>query len=160
MAKFDQLIPMDSIALRALNLHVAEYRSHGSLTRADVDPAEHAHQLSLLAIAQANMGEREKALAAAQEAVTLRRALAALRPDAFDPALAMSLNDLANFLSELGEREKALAAAQEAVTLHRALVVRHLDAFTPDLATSLNNLANRLNDLGEHEKALAAAQEA
>ena len=63
-----------------------------------------------------DLGRREEALAAALEAVTLRRALAQSRPDAFTPDLAASLNNLANKLSDLGRREEALAAAQEAVT--------------------------------------------
>ena len=45
----------------------------------------------------------------------LYRELAAARPDAFRPDLAMSLSNLASFLSELGRHEAALAAAEEAV---------------------------------------------
>ena len=63
------------------------------------------------------LGRREEALAAAQEAVDIRRALAAARPEAFTPDLAGSLNNLAGALSELGQREEALAAAQEAAEL-------------------------------------------
>jgi len=64
-------------------------------------------------------GRREEALAAAQEAADLYRALARARPEAFTPNLAMSLNNLANRLSELGRREEALTAAQEAVDIRR-----------------------------------------
>ena len=63
------------------------------------------------------LGRREEALAAAEEAADLYRALAAARPEAFTPYLATSLNTLANRLSELGRREEALAAAQEAAAL-------------------------------------------
>jgi tetratricopeptide (TPR) repeat protein len=77
---------------------------------------------SVYAIALNNLGEflsdlgrREDALAAAQEATDIRRRLAAARPDAFLPDLASSLNNLGLHLSELGRREDALAAAQEAV---------------------------------------------
>ena len=45
------------------------------------------HQLS-------ELGRREDALAAAQEAVEIHRRLAAERPDAFLPDLATSLNNL------------------------------------------------------------------
>jgi tetratricopeptide (TPR) repeat protein len=62
-----------------------------------------------------DLGRREEALAAAQEAVDIYRDLARARPEAFTPDLAMSLNNLANCLSALGRREEALAAAQEAV---------------------------------------------
>ena len=113
-----------------------------------------------LAVVRHELGDREVALAAAREAAELYRALAAQRPDAFRPDLAMSLNNLANMLSDLGEHEAALAAAREAVELYRALAAQRSDAFRPDLATSLNNLALSLSDLGEREAALAAAREA
>ncbi|TCO76520.1 tetratricopeptide repeat protein, partial [Plasticicumulans lactativorans] len=100
------------------------------------------------------------ALEAAREAVSLYRALAASRPDAFTPDLAGSLNNLASFLSDLGQREAALEAAREAVSLYRALAASRPDAFTPDLAASLNNLALRLSALGQREAALEAAREA
>jgi len=106
------------------------------------------------------LGRREQALTAAQEAAELYRALARARPEAFTPNLAMSLNNLANRLSELGRREQALTAAQEAVDLRRALARTRPEAFTPDLAGSLNNLAATLSELGRREEALTAAQEA
>jgi tetratricopeptide (TPR) repeat protein len=92
--------------------------------------------------------------------VRLRRTLAASRPDAFTPDLAMSLNNLASFLSDLGRREEALAAAEEAVRLRRTLAASRPDAFTPDLARSLNNLGGFLSDLGRRQEALAAAEDA
>ena len=52
------------------------------------------------------LGQREKALQAAQEAVELYSLLAQQHPDAFNPDLAMSLNNLTGMLSELGQREK------------------------------------------------------
>ena len=76
-------------------------------------------------------------LAAAEEAVALRRELACARPDAFTPDLATSLNNLANRLSDVGRREDALAAAEEAVALRRELARARPDAFTPNLAGSL-----------------------
>ncbi len=116
--------------------------------------------LNNLANRLGDLGRREEALAAAQEAVKLYRTLAAARPDAFTPYLAMSLNNLANQLSALGWREEALAAAQEGADFYRALAAARPDAFTPNLAGSLNNLAGVLSDLGRREEALAAAQEA
>ncbi|SNR87970.1 tetratricopeptide repeat protein, partial [Puniceibacterium sediminis] len=107
-----------------------------------------------------DLGRREDALGAAEEAVALYRDLAAARPEAFTPNLAASLNTLANHLSALGRREEALAAAEEAVALYRDLVAARPEAFTPDLAGSLNNLANHLSDLGRREDALGAAEEA
>ncbi len=119
-----------------------------------------AGSLNNLATRLSDLGQREQALKVAQEAVDIRRELAATRPDAFRPDLAGSLNNLANQLSDLGQREQALEAAQEAVELYRELAATRPDAFRPDLAMSLNNLAGRLSDLGQREQALKAAQEA
>jgi tetratricopeptide (TPR) repeat protein len=94
------------------------------------------------------------ALASAEEAVQLYRALAAARPDAFTPDLAMSLNNLAKILSDLGQREKALAAAEEAVRLYRVLAAARPDAFTPGLAMSLSVLGDTLEALGRISEAL------
>jgi hypothetical protein len=101
---------------------------------------------------------QKQPLAAAREAVTIRRDLARARPEAFTPDLAGSLNNLANRLSELGQREEALAAAKEAAGFYRDLARARPEAFTPDLAMSLNNLAARLSELGQREEALAAGR--
>ena len=61
------------------------------------------------------LGRRVEALAAIQEAVTIFRELAAVRPDAFRPDLARALSNLSLMLAELGRRVEALAAIQEAV---------------------------------------------
>jgi tetratricopeptide (TPR) repeat protein len=66
-------------------------------------------------------GQREEALAAANEAAGLYRDLARARPEAFTPNLAASLNNLANMLSELGQREEALATANEVIIIQRDL---------------------------------------
>ena len=107
-----------------------------------------------------DLGRREEALAATQEAVSLYRRLAEQAPDAFSPDLAMSLNNLGNRLSDLGRREEALAATQEAVSLYRRLAELAPDAFIPVLAGSLNNLGSDLSALGRREEALVAAREA
>jgi tetratricopeptide (TPR) repeat protein len=65
----------------------------------------------------AQLGRREDALAAIEQAVAIRRGLAAARPDAFRPDLALSLNNQSNRLAQLGRREDALAAIEEAVAL-------------------------------------------
>ena len=107
-----------------------------------------------------DLGRREEALAAIQEATGIYRELAAARPDAFRPGLATALNNLSLRLGGLGRPEEALAAIQEAVTIRRELAAARPDAFRPDLALSLNNLSNRLGDLGRREDALAASEEA
>ncbi|KAF7967177.1 hypothetical protein HWV62_35630 [Athelia sp. TMB] len=119
-----------------------------------------ADSLSNLSVRLADLGRHEEALAANQEVMGLRRALAAERPAAFNAALAQSLNNLSVDLSDHGRHEEALAAIQESVGLRRALAAERPEAFNAALAESLNNLSNRLSAHGQHEEALAAIQEA
>jgi tetratricopeptide (TPR) repeat protein len=123
------------------------------------DVSQHSRWLVDLSAWQSLLGRQEDALAAAEEAVAIRRSLAAARPDAFLPDLAQSLNNQANFLSELGRREEALAAAEEAVAIRRSLAAARPDAFLPDLALSLSNQANRQADL-RREEAVTPSEEA
>ena len=119
-----------------------------------------AGSLNNLAAMLSILGLRKEAREIAQEAVDIRRELAARNPDAFRPVLAGSLNNLANSLSELGLRKEAREIAQEATDLYRELAARNPDAFRPVLAISLNNLANRLSELGLRKEARKVVQEA
>jgi tetratricopeptide (TPR) repeat protein len=62
---------------------------------------------------------REEALAAIEQAVTIRRQLAQARPDAFLPDLATSLRVLAYVLNALGRESKAMNAQAEADAIGR-----------------------------------------
>ena len=154
-------LPEQTLALRELAAD-AEERLSGMLSQqvgAEPDALSYrAGALNNLAVRLSALGRREPVLAAAEEAVAIRRELAAQQPDAFRPDLASSLSNLANSLSDLGRREPALAV--EAAALHRELAARQPDAFRPHLARSLSNLAKRLSALGRRESALAAAEEA
>ena len=113
-----------------------------------------------LAFLRRETGDREGALAPAVEAVNICRRLAHANPAAYEPVLAMSLNNLAASLSETGDRAGALAPAMEAVNIYRRLAQANPAAFEPDLAMSLNNLATRLSETGNRAGALAPATEA
>jgi tetratricopeptide (TPR) repeat protein len=158
-------LPPQTLVLREAAAHLTERlaESFKDLAAAHDDPDVLATLAGLknnLANRLSDLGRREDALAAAEEAVRRYRALAAARPDAFTADLARCLNNLAAMLRDLGRREDALAAAAEAVRLYRALAAARPEAFTTDLAMSLNNLAAILSDLGRREDALAAADEA
>jgi tetratricopeptide (TPR) repeat protein len=124
------------------------------------DDNERARWLVGLSNRLADLGRREEALAASEEAAAIYRQLAEARPDAFLPDLATSLSNQSVRQSELGRREEALAAGEEAVTIRRQLAQADADAFLPDLAISLNNQSNRLSEMGRREEALAAVEEA
>ena len=157
-------MPEHSVRLAALaatltSQQVTQYRADASEAKPDATNLL-AGSLNNLSLRLADLGRREEALAAIQEAAEVYRELAAARPDAFRPDLATSLNNLSNRLGDLGRREEALAAIQEAAEVYRELAAARPDAFRPALATSLNNLSLRLADLGRREEALAAIQEA
>jgi tetratricopeptide (TPR) repeat protein len=107
-----------------------------------------------------DMGRREDALTAAEEAVEHYRALAEARPDAFIPDLAMSLNNLANRLSALGRREDALTAAEEAVEHYRALAEARPDAFGAEFARCLWVFGDLQGGAGKPDLAVGTLAEA
>ena len=96
-----------------------------------------ANSLNNLSIRLGELGRREDALAAIEEAAGLYRELAAARPDAFGPDLAMSLNNLSVRLAGLGRREDALAAIEEATGLYRELAAKWPDVYRQGLDQSL-----------------------
>ena len=152
-------MPSPSLPLRTLALKVTE-KWLAAAASGQTSPAAYAAMQGNHALALHNMGRHQEALAAAQEAVDIRRKLYADNPDAIRPALAGSLNNLANRLSDLGRHREALEAAQEAVTMYRELAADNPAAFRPALAMSLNNLAKMLHNMGRHQETLKAVREA
>jgi tetratricopeptide (TPR) repeat protein len=161
LAEIDSALPLQSMALMALALRVAERladlarKFFATVASASPSPdlredALHdlAGQVHRFGIRLSNLGRREEALAASQEAVEIDRRLAQIRPDAFLPDLAISLTGLGAHLSNLGRREDALAASQEALDIYRRLAQTCPGALLPDLASSLNNLGLSLSTSG------------
>ncbi|MER6452490.1 tetratricopeptide repeat protein [Streptomyces sp900105245] len=154
--------PSQNLAETAALLAQRLADDYRALTATDPDTflPDLAMSLNNLSVRLGELGRHEDALAAIEEAVTVRRKLATARPDTFLPDLAMSLNNLSNLLGKLGRHEDALTAIEEAVTVRRKLAATRPDALLPDLAGSLNNLSVWLGELGRHEDALAAIEEA
>jgi tetratricopeptide (TPR) repeat protein len=108
----------------------------------------------------ADLGRREEALAAGEQAVAIRRQLAKDHPDTYLPQLAATLNNQSLRLADLGRREEALAAGEQAVAIRRQLAKDHPDTYLPHLAASLDNLAATLWSLGRDAEASAIREEA
>jgi tetratricopeptide (TPR) repeat protein len=154
-------LPWPSFALADLTLTASQRAlDHHRISTGTSDPTTTAELLSILTVRLCDVGQREAALAAIEEAVEQYRALAEAAPDAFLPNLATSLNNLATSLADVGRRKAALATAAEAVAISRRLAEARRDAFLPDLALSLSNLSQRLHDVGRQKAALAATKEA
>lgn len=117
-------------------------------------------RLNNLCVRQSDLGCRDAALAASQEAVAIYRRLAAARPDAFLPDLARSLSNVALCLSGLGRHEEALATYRDALVILQGLTETRLDVLHLDLAKILDNVGGVLSNLSHRkEDALAAIQE-
>ena len=95
-----------------------------------------------------------------QEAVAIRRELAAASPDRYRPDLARSLANLGVWFSALGRPADALPVTEEAVAMYRELAAASPDRYRPDLARSLANLAEALMALDRTAAANAARDEA
>ena len=117
-----------------------------------------AMALNNLGIRYSEDGRRREAVAPTEEAVSIRRKLAAENP-AFLPDLAGSLNNLGNHYSEVGHRQEAVAPTEEAVTIRRKLAAENR-AILPDLAGSLNNLGNHYSEVGRPQEAVSPTEEA
>jgi len=102
--------------------------------------SELARLNSNLSVRLSELGRREEALSAIEEAVVHYRDLSSTRPEAFLPDLAGSLNNLSLRLSELGRREEALLAIEEAVEILIPFFGRHPAAFAMLAEKMLGNL--------------------
>jgi tetratricopeptide (TPR) repeat protein len=96
--------------------------------------------LNNFSLCLSDLGRREEALQAIQEAVELRRHLAADCPAAFNPNLAASPNNFSHCLSDLDRQEETLQAIQEAVEFYRRLAADHPAAFNTNLTVSQESL--------------------
>jgi tetratricopeptide (TPR) repeat protein len=147
--------PYPSFALAAPAALVFQHLADDS-----TDDSERAERLLDLSNRLGDLGRREEALAAIEQATGIYRQLAEARPDAFLPDLAMSLNNQSGRLGDLGRREEALAAIEQATGIYRQLAEARPDAYLPNLATSLRNLADTLSSLNRDAKASVIREEA
>jgi tetratricopeptide (TPR) repeat protein len=76
-----------------------------------------------------NLGRREEALAASQEAVDIHRRLAQTRPDAFLPDLARSLGAMSDVLAALDRHEEAARVATQAFEILAPFVERYSQTY-------------------------------
>ena len=118
----------------ALRLFLADYY-RARLAQAPSEE-ERALALGMQSVALSALGRREEALAAAQEAVDIRRQLAVQQPDAFLPDLARSLAVYGVILRGLGRHAEAAAAFAEGLRVIHPFVRASPAAFG-ELANAL-----------------------
>ncbi|MDJ0386153.1 tetratricopeptide repeat-containing serine protease family protein [Streptomyces sp. G-G2] len=136
-------------------------RKRRQLVRDGVEGAlpDLASDLNNLAIQCLDTEQPAEALEEIDEALDILRPLAGVRPDAFRPALAMSLSTRSSCLSGMGRWEEALEAVQQSIAIRRRLAEGRPNAFGPGLAMTLNSLAIDLGNLGRYEEAVEAGEE-
>ncbi|MEZ4883666.1 MAG: tetratricopeptide repeat protein [Chitinophagales bacterium] len=125
-----------------------------------LDKEKHTSLLGALATAYQKIHRLDAALEAYQEALDIYRRLAQANPQAFLPAVATTLNNLAVLHSDKNEFAAALEAYQEALNIRRRLAQANPQAFLPDVAGTLNNLGILHRAKNEFAAALEAYQEA
>ena len=163
---FLRQIPFTTTGFARFTIMLAEGRAAYTRERLEAAPDEestltaHAAAVGALSTRYANLGRRKDALEAAEEAVDIRRRLVEYDPDAFEPILAISLNNLANRYDDLGWYESAALVAEEAVDICRRLDQRKPSAFLPNLALCLTTLGVMYSNLHRYPEALEVAKEA
>jgi tetratricopeptide (TPR) repeat protein len=105
-------------------------------------------------------GRFEDASKAYQEALAIRRSVAAIEGRSFCPRVAAALCNYALLLEKQGQMKDAVAARREAVETYRQLVTNRESVFQPDLVRSINGLAGLLFELGNLDEARLLREEA
>ena len=95
-----------------------------------------------------------------EEILVTYRALATKNPQAYNPDLAGTLNNLGLLLSNNNEIKQAKDCYQEALKIYRNLAKKNPQAYNLYLASTLNNLANLLSNNNEIKQAQIYYQEA
>jgi tetratricopeptide (TPR) repeat protein len=119
-----------------------------------------AHAVMNLAHTQLDVGDRTAALASAEEARELYRALAARDPAEHEPDLAYTWSTLGTVLAALGRHEEAVAACAEAVGLYERLAEEDRDRYEGELAGALGNRGIWRHGIGDYQEALADVRRA
>ena len=95
-----------------------------------------------------------------EEILVTYRALAKKNSQAYNPDLAVTLNNLANLLSNNNEVKQAKDCYQEALDIRRVLATKNPQAYNPNLAVTLNNLGILLSNNNEIKQAKDCYQKA
>ncbi|WP_459710266.1 tetratricopeptide repeat protein [Actinophytocola sp. KF-1] len=119
-------------------------------------PATRALLLARLGERLSLAGRFDEAVAMAQEALRIRRALAEVLPEIFRPELARSLLGLGMRFGEMRRWHDALPAVEEALDIYRSLP----HPVREELAAAFDAQGACLSELGRDAEALPAAEEA
>ncbi|BCB84555.1 tetratricopeptide repeat protein [Phytohabitans suffuscus] len=119
-----------------------------------------AAALDALARRLSDLGRREEALRAADEAVDVYEELEERHPGSYRAALGAATSNFAVQLDRLGRHKDALTLDEQAVELLRGVNRNDPGARADSLGHALTNLAVSLSQFNRNDEALAAAREA
>ena len=107
-----------------------------------------------------SLNDFEKAINLYEMVLKELRELAKQNPEAYNPDVARTLNNLGNLLNNTNHLKQAQAYYEEALEIRRELAKQNPEAYNPDVATTLNNLGNLLSDTNDFKQAQAYYEEA
>jgi hypothetical protein len=158
LIRLAEAIPYPTVALAGM--YAAVTRQITDALPPGASPAQRARWLGALGTALSQLGRPADALPVTEEAVAIRRELAAASPDRYRPDLASALSNLGVLFSELGRPADALPVTEEAAATYRELAAASPDRYRPDLARTLTILAEILASLGRLDEAEAISRDA
>jgi tetratricopeptide (TPR) repeat protein len=155
-----EAVPLPTLALDQWAADLAGLLARLARDRATDGAAEVAGRLHRYAIRLGEVDRAEQALPAVQEAIALRKELAAGGDLQAQEDLALSLNTRTCLLADTGRTLEALASAREVLECYRRLSEHDPQRHVRDMAMAETNLANRLGDAGSRLEAVAPARAA
>lgn len=156
---FRDAVPLYEVALAAEEGALEWHRKIHPMPTG-IHLAERAKKWDHVGLRRNDLGQKELALQATQEAATIFETLAKDQPKVFLPDLAVSLDNLGNRQAEMGLVEESLQTTQRAVEIYEELAQDRPNAVLPGLSSSLHNLGMRYADVGRLEDALQVTQRA
>ena len=151
--------PTASAALREAQAAVAQLRPSGSrMWRDSSGDADLATALLVLAARLGDEGLRTEAVAAAAEAVEIRKKLAARDARVYQPLLAAAFMVLSARYAAIAQHVDALKAVKGAVSRYRVMAAAEREAALPSLAAAVQAMSVRFAAAGHAPNALKAAE--
>ena len=95
-----------------------------------------------------------------KEALEIHRRLAKSNPQAYEPDVAMTLNNLAALYDDIQRFDESEAMYKEALEIYRRIAKSNPQAYEPDLASTFNNLAALYSNIQRFDESEAMYKEA
>ena len=139
---------------------ISIYEQNLQRLREKGDKAGIAKTQNNLGVLYKNTQRLKEAEASYKEALTIRRDLAKVNPQAYLADVASTLNNLGLLYSDMQQMKEGEASYQEALAIRRDLAKVNPQAYLLNVATTLNNLGLLYSDTQRFKEGEASYQEA